>query len=174
MQKNRIAAYEPLIRNRAFVEDALGDAAVDVSPDHAISIVSVTHATNNNTLTVSATDADPVRTADIVNAIASAIVRVNNERNAEQVRDFERASDEFAPRVVLTQVGRASPPGEPLPNDRRSTTVAAAFLGALAGLGVIGFLIYRADEIRTAEDLARYDLQPLLAIVPGPEARSGR
>ncbi|CAN5485938.1 Wzz/FepE/Etk N-terminal domain-containing protein [soil metagenome] len=164
--KNRLATYEPLINNYAFVQEALAQARLSIDPSHAQQSLSVSHDPTRNTLTITVVNSDPARAADIANAVQSAFIRLNEEQNEALVARVEQDTNTFASRVVLTAIETAGPPAAPVASGVRSTVVAAAMLGAIAGGLVVVFLVYRDDALRSTEDVERHLARPLLAVVP--------
>lgn len=172
--KNRLATYEPLINNYAFVQDALAEADLSIDPSQAQQSLSVSHDPTRNTLTITVANSDPARAADIANAVQSAFIRLNDEQNEALVARVEQESETFASRVVLTAIETAAPPSDPVVAGRRSTVVAAAMLGAIAGGLLVVFLVYRDDVLRSSEDVERHIARPLLAVVPNSHTNSER
>lgn len=167
--KNRLATYEPLINNYAFVQDALAQADLSIDPFHAQQSLSVSHDPTRNTLTITVVNSEPTRAADIANAVQSAFIRLNEEQNEALAARVEQETDSFASRVVLTAIETAAPPSDPVAAGTRSTVVAAAMLGAIAGGLIVVFMVYRDDALRSSGDVERYLARPLLAVVPnGP------
>ncbi|MEZ4520152.1 MAG: Wzz/FepE/Etk N-terminal domain-containing protein [Thermomicrobiales bacterium] len=164
--KNRLAAYEPLINNYTFVQESLVEAGLTYDPSHAQQVLQVAHDAGRNTLTITVIDTNPVRAAEIANAVQAAFLRLNEDQNASLIARVERDPDVFASRIVLTALETANPPTEPNGSGNRTTTVAAALLGAIAGGVVIFLLLYRDDTLRSIRDLDRYVERPVLAIVP--------
>lgn len=172
--KNRLATYEPQINNYNFVQSALVEADLDVDPAYAQQVLQLSHTTNQNVLTITVVDTEPVRAANIANAVQAALLRYNEEQNASLVARVERDPDTFTPRIVMTAIETASPPTEPVAGDARTTTVAAGLLGAIAGCLVIVALIYRDDSLKSTEDIDRHVSRPVLAIVPDDVATAER
>lgn len=164
--KSRLASFEPLITNYAFVQQALADGGLDVDPAHAQRVMGVAHTANQNTLTITVVDAEPERAANIANALQFAFIRLNEEQNAALVERVERDEETFAPRVVLSSLETAGPPSDPVGRSTTTTSAAAALLGALAGGVVAVLLIYRDDALRKVEDIERHIGRPVLAVVP--------
>jgi capsular polysaccharide biosynthesis protein len=163
--KNRLATYEPLINNYAFVQGALAEAELTLDPVEAQRVLEVAHTSNQNTLTITVVDTDAERAANIANAIQFAFIRLNDEQNASLIERVERDPETFTPRIVLTAIETAGPPTDPVGTSAVTTAIAAALLGALAGGVVVVFLIYRDDALRSAEDIDRHLARPVLAIV---------
>ncbi len=163
--KNRLATYEPMINNYNFVQGALAAADLDVDPSHAQQVLQVSHITNQNILTITVVDTQPERAANIANAVQAAFIELNEEQNADLVARVERDPDTFTPRVVMTMLETAGPPDDPVAGDRRTTSIAAGLLGAIAGGLVVVLLIYRDDALRSLEDIDRHVARPVLAVI---------
>jgi capsular polysaccharide biosynthesis protein len=167
--KSRLSAYAPLIDNYAFVQDALQAANLSIDPGLAQSKMRLSHAANTNTVTITVVDSDGQRAADIANAIQAAFIAWNEQQNASLVARVESEEDPFPARVVIVSLGEAGAPATPNGVAVRSTTIAAALLGAVAGCVIIFFLMYRDDTLKTERDVQRYLERPLLAVLPADE-----
>jgi capsular polysaccharide biosynthesis protein len=167
--KSRLAAYAPLIDNHAFVQNALDAANLSIDPGEARSKLRLSHAANFNTLTITVNDSDGQRASDIANAVQAAFIAWNEEQNVSLVARVESEEDPFPARVVIVSLGEAGAPATPNGAAVRSTTIAAALLGAVAGCVIIFFLMYRDDTLKTERDVQRYLERPLLAVLPADE-----
>ena len=164
--KVRLNRRAPLITRPEFVADAIAAAGLDVDPGHARGALRISNETSTNTLFIHADDSDPQRAADVVNAIQGALLEWNQQQNDEMAARVGPESDEYPPRINLVAVEFAAVPTAPNGPATRSTTAAAALLGAVVGAAIVFVLIYRDTSLKTPEELARYLELPLLGIVP--------
>jgi len=170
--KNRLASYKDLINNWEFVRWSLEQAGSDIDPGVAQSKLQLGHNPDANVVHIVAVDTEPERAALIVNALADGFVLRNDEDNAE-VLDRPRPDDAPLPGIV-TMV-KLETPGAPSTASGprvRVNTLAAAVLGAVAGLMVSFGLLYLDDTLKKSADLERYLELPVLARIPEGEAAS--
>jgi succinoglycan biosynthesis transport protein ExoP len=164
--KNRLASYRDLIGNWEFVRQALADAGSDIDPSHASAVLATGHNPDANIVQIVVTDTDPVRAAEIVNAIADRFVRRNEAEN-ERLLAQPRGEDGRAPgRVEIVKLDQPSPPATPSGPRVRVNTAAGGLLGLVAGLLIAFALLYLDDTLKHALDLERYLRLPVLAHVP--------
>jgi uncharacterized protein involved in exopolysaccharide biosynthesis len=169
--KNRLASYKDLINNWEFVRGALDTAGLAIDPGLAQSKLALGHNPETNTVQIVVTDTDPVRAAQIVNALAAQFV-VQNERDNAQLTELVGSVEERYPgRVNLVQLEQANPPAVASAPRVRVNTLAGLVLGAAAGLVLVLALVYRDDTIRSAEEWRRYFGDPVLAEIPESTVR---
>jgi capsular polysaccharide biosynthesis protein len=163
---NRLASYKELIGNWQFVSDSLQAAGSAIDPGLAASRLSLGHNPDTNTVQIVVTDSDPARAAEIVNALADGFVQRNAEEN-EQLLTEPRSADVAPPgRVVMLKLDTPGPPTEASGPRVRVNTLAAAILGAVAGIMILFALLFLDDTLTRPVDLERYLQLPLLARVP--------
>jgi capsular polysaccharide biosynthesis protein len=164
--KNRLASYKDLINNWNFVSRALTDAGLDIDPGLAQSKLSLGHNPDTNVIQIIATDTEPSRAADIVNALAAGFVRQNDLDNERFIAEVEEIEDVYPGRVNMVQLETANPPTTASGPRVRVNTLAGAVLGFAAGLLIVFGLIYLDDTLRSREEVVRYLQRPLLAVTP--------
>ncbi len=161
--KNRLASYKDLISNYQFVSDAMADAGLDIDPGEAQSKVTLGHSPDANLVQIVATDTDPQRAADIVNALAKEFVARNDADN-ERIRAEPRPDTSPPPGVVtMLQLDEPTAPSVASGPRVKVNTVAAVILGAIVGLLVVFGTIYYDDTLKRPVDLERYLGLPTLA-----------
>lgn len=135
--------------------------------------------TSRNTIVIGATDTNPVRAADIANAVAQVFIEDFRRRQFTQIAQFQAALAQYdieddgsivaaqaATLSGLEIVEEAVPSTIPVSPKTRFNMMVAGALGLLiAGLGV--FLIeYLDDRIRTSEQLTQFSGMTVLGAVP--------
>lgn len=173
--KNRLASYRDLINNWQFISEALQEAGSDIDPGLAQSKLTLGHNPDSNIVQVVVNDTDPVRAAEIANALAEGFVQRNEEVNQQFIEQVAGEGNPYPGRVNLVMLETANPPDVPSGPRVMVNTVAAGILGAAAGLVIVFVLLYRDDTLKSPADVARYIDEPLLASVPerGGSARRG-
>lgn len=164
--KNRLASYKDLINNWNFVSQALIEAGLAIDPGLAQSKLSLGHNPDSNVIQIIATDTEPARAADIVNALATGFIRQNELDNERFIAEVEEVEETYPGRVNMVQLETASPPTTASGPRVRVNTVAGAVLGCAAGLLIVFGLIYLDDTLRSREEVERYLQRPLLAVAP--------
>jgi capsular polysaccharide biosynthesis protein len=164
--KNRLASYRDLIANWEFVAESLQRADSDIDPGLAISKLEMGHNPDTNVVQIVVTDTDPVRAAEIVNALAEGFV-ARNEADNEELLAQPRPADAGPPgRVEMVKLDSPGPPSVASGPRVKVNTVAGAALGAVAGLMIAFALLYLDDTLKKPADLERYLELPILASVP--------
>jgi capsular polysaccharide biosynthesis protein len=166
--KNRLASYRDLIDNYDFVAQALQSAESEVDPGQAVASLSLGHNPDSNIVQVIATDTDPARAAEVVNAVAAEFV-ARTETENETIRETYASEDESVYRggiVRITQLDSPSAPETPTGPRVRLNTAAAAVLGLAFGVLLTFGVAYFEDAIRKPEDIERYLDLPTLGTIP--------
>jgi capsular polysaccharide biosynthesis protein len=172
--KNRLASYKDLINNYQFVHDALAAAGSDIDPGLAQSKLTLGHNPDANTIQIVATDTDPARAAEIVNALSDGFV-ARNEQDNERIRAEPRPTTALPAGVVsMLKLDTPTAPTAPSGPRVKVNTLAAAILGAVAGLVVVFGTIYFDDTLKKPADLDRYLELPLLASIEAPAISTDR
>lgn len=164
--KNRLASYKDLINNWEFVNGALQAAELDIDPGLAQSKLQLGHNPDSNIVQIVVVDTEPQRAADIANALAAGFAARNEELNEQLIEQVIDLEERVPGRVNLLQLETANPPSEASGPRVRVNTLAAGILGAVVGLAIVLFLLYRDDTLKSPADLERYLGAPLLATVP--------
>lgn len=165
--KNRLASYRDLIDNWSFINQALQEAGhEDIDPGLAQSKLQLGHNPDANTVQIVVVDTDPERAADIANALADAFIARNEKQNEQLIDQIADVEERVAGRVNMLALEEANPPTTPSGPRVRVNALAGTILGALAGITLAFYLVYRDDRIVDAEDLERYAGGPLLATIP--------
>lgn len=171
--KNRLASYRDLINNWEFVRWSLEQAGADIDPGVAQSKLALGHNPDSNIVQIVANDTEPERAATIVNALADGFVLRNAEEN-EQLLARPRPEDAGLPLMVTMQkLETPGPPSTASGPRVRVNTLAAAVLGAVAGLMVAFGLLYLDDTLKKTVELERYLALPVLARIPERDAVAG-
>lgn len=164
--KNRLASYKDLIGNWQFIRDALQAAGSNVDPGLAQSKLALGHNPDTNTVQLVVTDTEPARAAEIVNALADGFVARNRADNQNLLAE-PRGADQGTPGHV--ELLKLDTPGAPTTASGprvKVNTIAAALLGAVAGLLVVFATIYFDDTLKRELELERYLALPTLAVAP--------
>jgi capsular polysaccharide biosynthesis protein len=165
--RNRLPSYRAQIDSHQFVASALERHGSTVSPDHAIGVLSLDHTSDSNVVRIIATDSDPQRAAEIVNALAGAFVEQSRIENAALVDAYQ--ADEpppFSGVVQLVQLDAPGPPESPIGPRTRLNTAAAAILGLVFGILLTFAVAYFEDVLRKPEDVERFLDLPTIASIP--------
>ena len=153
----RINTYVGLVETPIVLNPVIAKMDLDMTSTELAKKVSASAALNTTLITVTVEDADPVRAADIANAIAASL--------SSAVPEIEPSSSEGASPVRLTRVSDALPPLSPSsPNVPLNLA-----LGALVGLAVgIGIAVLRSvldTRVRSPRDVAQVTDAPLIGAI---------
>ncbi len=174
--KNRLASYKelavrPRLAARAVQLGGLDRQGLDAGG--VLGKLAVAHNPDTNTVQLAASDADPRRAANIVNAVARAFIEQNELDNAQLAREFPKRTETGQPvegaidRVRIEQLGEAGPAALPSAPRPKLNAAAAAILGVALALVLAFALEYLDDTLRSAEDVRRHLDLPVIAGIPG-------
>lgn len=155
--QTRINTYVGLVQTPIVLNPVIAAMDLDMTADELATQVSASAALNTTLITVAVSDADPVRAAEIANAVAASLSSV--------VPEIEPTVSEGASPVRLTRVSDALPPLKPAsPNVPLNLA-----LGALVGLALgIGFAVLRSvldNRVRTPRDVAQVTETPMIGAI---------
>lgn len=164
--KNRLVSYRELIGNYQFIADALAQAGSTMDPGAAQGRLALGHAPDGNILHLVVTDEDPVRAAELVNALADAFV-VRNDLDNQALLAQPRAEDEREPgHVTMLKLETPGPPTTASGPRVRVNTLAGGIVGVVGGALLVFATIYLDDTLRRTEEIERYLRLPTLARLP--------
>lgn len=164
--KNRLVSYRELINNYTFIAEALTQAGSSMDPGGAQSRLALGHSPDGNILHLVVTDEDPVRAAELVNALADAFI-LRNEADNEALLNQPRPDDAGAPlHVNMVKLDAPTPPTTPSGPRVKVNTLAGAIVGAVGGALIVFATIYLDDTLRRTEEIERYLRLPTLARLP--------
>lgn len=161
----RMASYVELTTTPRVLDPVIDELGLDDSAATLAGRLSVENSANTTIISVTATDEDPARAADIANAVSASLTDAVNE--AETLPGTAEAP------VTITQVAQAVPAASPS-SPRIPLNVA---LGALVGLALgVGVAVLRATldtRIRSLRDLQHVTDQPVIGAIPmDPQAKT--
>jgi capsular exopolysaccharide synthesis family protein len=161
----RMASYVELTTTPRVLDPVIDELGLDDSARTLAERLSVANSLNTTIISVTATDEDPARAADIANAVSASLTDAVNE--AETLPGTAEAP------VTITQVAQAVPAASPS-SPRIPLNVA---LGALVGLALgVGVAVLRATldtRIRSLRDLQHVTDQPVIGAIPmDPQAKT--
>jgi capsular polysaccharide biosynthesis protein len=164
--KNRLASYRDLINNWEFVSFALEEAGSDIDPGLAQSKLALGHNPDSNIVQIVVTDTDPVRAAEIANALADGFVSRNDAENDRIVARQTSMQNQYPGRVNMEKLETPSAPEHPSGPRVRVNTIAGGVLGAVAGVLLAFGFVYFDDTLKSRRDLERYLDWPVIGTIP--------
>ncbi|WJL94758.1 polysaccharide biosynthesis tyrosine autokinase [Microbacterium sp. ET2] len=143
----------PIVMNPVIAALGLGVTAAELDEQ-----VEASSAVNTTLITITVTDPDPIRAADIANALAASLTAA--------VEEIETPNDSDTSPVRLTRVKDALPPLAPSSPNVPLNLI----LGALVGLGLgVGAAILRSvldTRIRSPRDIEQITDRPMIGAIP--------
>ncbi len=162
--QGRVTTYTNLVTTPIVMNPVIARLDLGISPNDLAGMITASSPLNTTLITIGVTDADPIRSADIANALAASLTAA--------VEAIETPNGEETSPVRLTRVKDAQAPLEPSsPNVPLNLA-----LGALVGLAIgIGIAVLRAvldTRVRTPQDVQAVTDSPLIgAIAFDPKAK---
>lgn len=156
LSRNLTTTYAEVAKSRTVMQGVInGLGLTGLTPEDLQEKVTVTAVRNTEILSIAVEDPDPVRAAQLADAVAAAFI--------EQIHSFMKVEN-------VAVVDPALVPTEPV-RPRKAMNVAVAFvLGAMAAVGLAFLLEFLDTSVRTPEDVQRHLGLPVLASIPEFEA----
>jgi capsular exopolysaccharide synthesis family protein len=162
--QSRVTTYAnlvttPIVMNPVIAELDLGTTSIELSRS-----VSASAAQGTTLITITVTDPDPVRAADIANALGASLT------NAVEAIETPQGQD-VSP-VRLTRVKDALPPFEPSSPNVPLNLVLGGLIGLAVGIGIAVLRTVLDTRIRTPRDVEQVTDAPIIgAIAFDPKAK---
>lgn len=143
--------YQALIKCRTVADRVIEDLDLDMTPEQVADAITVDYETYSRVLTVTVTDSDPQRAADIANALG-------NQGN-ELVADMMRMG-------AIQLVDEAKVPDSGSVANPITRAVLFAAVAVVLTAGVLAVIRVLDDTIRSEADVQRYLGLSVLGIIP--------
>lgn len=143
--------YQVVVTSRPVLEEVIGNQNLDMEYQSLRGMISIGNPTDTRILTISVTDAEPIRAAAIVNEVA----RTSSEYIGEIM-------EMVPPKIIEEGVVPEHPTS---PNTRKNAMI-GALVCALLICGLITLEVILNDTIRSEEDVERYLGLSVLASIP--------
>lgn len=151
-----VASYVEVVPTALVLEPVIDELGLDMSVGELAGKVSAEAPLNTVNLTITVTDTDPERAADIADATAASLT------NAVQTTLERPATEGGASPVQLTTVQPAVVPTVPVSPNTTLNIVLGLLLGLAAGIGVAVLRSVLDTRVRTLHDVEQLSSAPLL------------
>jgi capsular polysaccharide biosynthesis protein len=143
--------YGEIVKSRVVSEEVISDLNLNITPDHLKGKTSVNLVKDTEFITISVTDTNPQKAADIANKLAEVFKkRVMNMMRVDNVQVLDDA-------IV---------PASPIKPNKMMNMAVAGALGMIISLGVVFILEYLDNTIKTAEDVERHLGLSVIGAIP--------
>ncbi|WP_248240070.1 polysaccharide biosynthesis tyrosine autokinase [Microbacterium kunmingense] len=143
----------PIVMNPVIAELDLGITAAELDGQ-----VEASSALNTTLVTITVTDPDPIRAADIANALASSLTAA--------VEEIETPNDSDTSPVRLTRVKDALPPLAPSSPNVPLNLALGALVGLALGVGAAVLRSVLDTRIRSPRDVEQVTDRPMIGAIP--------
>lgn len=148
--------FQILAKTRNVLESVISNMGLDMTYEELSSVISVSSPEDSHILEITVSDYDPVRSADICNAVADEIrYRIAEVMNTDEPSSLERAT--VPERSYNTSLKRP--------------VVIGGFLGGAAAAGIIILLYLLDDTIVNEDHVQKYLGMNTLAAIPMERGR---
>lgn len=156
--QERVTTYVSLVGTPIVLAPTIEELGLDVSAADLARSVSATNPLNTTLLTIDVQDTDPVRAAQISNAISESLTQV--------VERIEAPTRGQSSPVRLTQVMEALPPENPVKPNVSLTLIVGVLLGLAAGIAATTLRAVLDTRVRAARDVAHVTTRPVIGVIP--------
>ena len=143
--------FEIISSTRDVVESVISDMGLNTSYENLVGRISVENPTSSHMLTITVRDDDPIRAADISNAVA--------DKLREQIADIMNTDKP-------STVQRATAPKTQSSPSVKKNAMLGAMLGAMLVVAFILGSYFMDDTIKTEDDVQKYLNVKTLASIP--------
>lgn len=155
--QTRINTYVGLVQTPIVLNPVIATMDLDMTADELALQVTASSALNTTLITVAVSDADPVRAAEIANAVAASLSSV--------VPEIEPTVSEGASPVRLTRVSDALPPLKPASPNVPLNLALGTLVGLALGIGIAVLRSVLDNRVRTPRDVAQVTDSPLIGAI---------
>lgn len=146
--------YRVLITGRNVTDEVIAQLGLPMSSGQLSSMIQVSSPSGTRVLQISVTDTDPLRAANIANAV--------REISADQIQSIMDVD-------AVKNVYDAEVPGGPSgPNVTRNTAI-GALVGLVIAVAIFTVIFLLDDTLRTEEDVERFLGLNVLGVIPATE-----
>lgn len=151
LNRNLTKTYAEIARSRTVLQQAIERLGLDLTVNELADRLTTAAVRDTELISLTVKDRDPVRAAEIANAVAAAF--------QEQIRVYMKVEN-------VAVVDRATPAADPVSPRVLMNTAVALVLGGMLAVGLAFLLEYLDTSIRTPEDVQRHLGLPVLATIP--------
>jgi capsular exopolysaccharide synthesis family protein len=160
----RVGTYVQLVRTPIVLNPVISELELDGTADQVAGQVSASTPVNSFLIDISAQDADPVRAADLANAVASSL--------SAAVESIEQRDAQQQSPVKLSRVKDALPADKPVSPNVPLNLILGGLVGLALGLGIAVVRAVLDNRVRTARDIEGLTDRPLIGAIPfDPKAK---
>jgi len=153
----RINTYVGLVETPIVLNPVIAQMDLDMTSTELSANVTASAALNTTLITITVEDSDPVKAAEIANAIAASL--------SSAVPEIEPSSTEGASPVRLTRVSDALPPLEPSSPNVPLNLALGALVGLALGVGIAVLRSVLDTKVRSPRDVAQVTDVPLIGAI---------
>ncbi|MCT9819024.1 polysaccharide biosynthesis tyrosine autokinase [Microbacterium sp. W1N] len=155
--QTRINTYVGLVKTPIVLNPVIAQLDMGVTSTELGAQVSASAALNTTLITITVTDPDPVKAAELANAVAASL--------SEVVPQIEPTVSEGASPVRLTRVSDALPPLKPSSPNVPLNLALGALVGLALGVGGAVLRTVLDTRVRTPRDVAQVTSVPLIGAI---------
>jgi capsular exopolysaccharide synthesis family protein len=165
--QSRVTTYSNLVTTPIVMNPVIAQLDLGVTASELAAKVEATAALNTTLISITVTDADPVRAAETANALGASLAAA-----VEEIEKVQNADGTATSPVRLSRVRDALPPLTPSSPNVPLNLALGALIGLALGIGVAVLRAVLDTRIRTPRDVEQVTDRPLIgAIAFDPKAK---
>ena len=162
--QSRITTYSGLVREPVVMTPVIESLQLDVTTTELAERVTVSNPAGSTLIHINAQDADPVRAAEISNALSASL--------AATVERIDTPPGDDSPTVMLTPVREALAPNAPISPNVPLNLALGVLVGLAIGLGLAVLRSVLDNKVRSPRDIEEITDRPIIGSIPDdPKAK---
>lgn len=154
----RVTTYVNLVKTPAVLSPVIAQLGLEETSDTLARSVTASNQLNTLLIQISVQNPDPVKSADIANAIGASLTNV--------VSTLETPSDKSVSPVRLTRVRDATPATAPVSPNVPLNLALGALIGLAVGIGIAVLRTVLDNKVRSARDVEQITDRPIIGGIP--------
>ncbi len=156
--QQRVTTYVGLVTKPIVVTPVIEELGLETTPEELVEQVSASSPLNTTLIQIAVTDADPVRAADLANALGASLT--------ESVEAIETPNDATVSPVKLTRVQDAVAPSVPVSPNVPLNLALGALIGLAVGIAVAVLRTVLDTRVRSIRDVQNITDRPIIGTIP--------
>ncbi len=154
----RVTTYVNLVKTPVVVNPVIAQLGIDTTADKLAGMITASSPLNTTLIQISVENADPVRAADIANALGASLTTV--------VGSLETPPGSNTSPIKLTRVRDALPSSTPVSPNIPLNLALGALVGLAIGIAIAVLRTVLDNKVRTPRDVEQITDRPIIGGIP--------
>lgn len=159
MYQSLVKTYVEIVNARTVSKNVVEKLELDMKPEDLMKCISATPVTNTQMIKIKVSAKSPLDTQRITNAVTEAFIN-------EAMKQFPSGTVKIMDSAVI--------PEHPSKPNKKLNVVIAFSLGFIVSVGIVFFIEYMDNTIKTENDIEKYVGLPVIGIIPKNIDQPGR